>query len=312
MTPAVRLEHFKPLDKDGKVDRAAKGQGNPTRIDTTDVESADKPHGLVKKTKSRPLKALGTSTKGTAPNEAVAPSKTTRQRPNPPSDDALSVKFGSALCPRNQDKWNQLCSMTDMKTGQLRRSVGTPDDPLFAYEEAVHQRGMGQDLLLCVGHDIIPTEKGELPKKSERILKKLRKQAIEARLPELLKGILPGGWDAFGQPWALMDCPARKEPRVPSVHESSRVTVAVLVSFPPEPFYFVGTIHMDGVIRVSNKVGHITHKGLPGELNADQTLKEAHKTYGRLKLPGYRDSIPVQECLKEPQWKAYREGHWGK
>ncbi len=194
MTPAVHLERFKPLDKDGKVDRAAKGQGNPTRIDTTDVESADKPHGLVKKTKSRPLKASGTSTKGTAPNEA----------------------------------------------------------PLFTYEEAVRQWSTGQDLLLCEGHDIIPTEKGELPKKSERILKKLRKQAIEARLPELPKGVLPGGWDAFERPWALMDCPAGKVPRVPIVHESSRVMVAVLVSFPPEPFYFVDTIHMDGVIRVSN------------------------------------------------------------
>ncbi len=63
---------------------------------------------------------------------------------------------------------------------------------------------------------------------------------------------------------------------------------------------------------MSNKVGHTTHKGLPGELNADQTLKEAHKSYGRLKLSGYGDSVPVQECLKEPWWSAYREGLWGR
>ncbi len=61
-----------------------------------------------------------------------------------------------------------------------------------------------------------------------------------------------------------------------------------------------------------NKVGHVMHRGLQGELNADQTLKEAHKTYSRLKLLGYEDSIPVQECLKEPRWSAYREGRWGR
>ncbi len=143
-------------------------------------------------------------------------------------------------------------------------------------------------------------------------MKKLRKQAIEAQLPELLKGVLPGGWDAFGRPWALIDCPAEKVPRIPSAHEKSRVTVAALVSFPPEPFYLVNLVHLDGVIRVSNKVGHATHRGLQGELNVDQTLKETHKTYSRLKPPGYRDSVPVQECLKEPRWSAYREGRWGR
>ncbi len=199
-----------------------------------------------------------------------------------------------------------------METGQLKGNVGTPDDPLFTYEEAVCQRGMEQNVLLCVGHDIIPVEDGELPKKLEGTLKKLRKQAIEARLPELPRGVLPGGWDAFGRPWALMDCPVAKVPRISSVHENSRVTVAVLVSFPHEAFYFVNLVHMDGVVRVSNKVGHMTHKGLPGELNVDKTLKEAHKTYGRLKLLGYRDSVPIQECLKEPRWSAYREVRWGK
>ncbi len=70
------------------------------------------------------------------------------------------------------------------------------------------------------------------------------------QLPELPKGLLPLGWDAFGRPWALMDCPAEKVPRIPSVHGNSRVTVALLVSFLLEPFYFVDLTHMDGVIRV--------------------------------------------------------------
>ncbi len=49
------------------------------------------------------------------------------------------MKFGSALHPRNQTEWDQLCTATDMKTGQLRGSIGTSNDPLFTYEEAVRQ-----------------------------------------------------------------------------------------------------------------------------------------------------------------------------
>ncbi len=140
--------------------------------------------------------------------------------------------------------WDQLCGATDYETGQLKGDVGT----LFTYEEAVRRRRTGQDLLLCIGHDIIPAEDGGLLEMSEGILKKLRKQANEARLPELPKGLLPGGWDAFERPWALMDCPTEKVPRIPSIHGKPRVTVAVLVSFPPAPFYFVNLANMDGVI----------------------------------------------------------------
>ncbi len=32
--------------------------------------------------------------------------------------------------------------------------------------------------------------------------------------------------------------------------------MAALVSFPPEPFFFVNLVHLDGVILVKNKVGH--------------------------------------------------------
>ncbi len=81
--------------------------------------------------------------------------------------------------------------------------------------------------------------------------------------------------------------------------------MAALVSFPPETFFFVDPVHLDGVVRVKNKVGHATYLGLQGELNQDQTFKDAHRTYGRVKPPGYGDSVPVQECLKEPRWSAY-------
>ncbi len=41
-------------------------------------------------------------------------------------------------------------------------------------------------------------------------------------------------------------------------------------------------------------------------------LKDAPRTYDRAKPPGYGDSVPFQDCLKEPRWGAYREGRWGK
>ncbi len=63
---------------------------------------------------------------------------------------------------------------------------------------------------------------------------------------------------------------------------------------------------------MKNKVGHATYLSLQGEMNQDHTLKDANRTYGRVKPPGYGDSVPFQECLKEPRWSAYREGRWGK
>ncbi len=199
-----------------------------------------------------------------------------------------------------------------MNTGQLRGSVGTPDKPLLTYEEAVHQRGTDRDLVLWVCPDIIPAREEEFPKnRTEMDLKRIRNQVDKGQLPQLPPEVLPGGWDALGRPWALIDCPAEKVPRIPSVHGTSRVTVAALVSFPPEPFFFVNVVHLDGAVRVKNKVGHAAYLGLQGELGQNQTLKEAHRTYGRVKPPGYGDSVPVQECLKEPRWNAYRERHWG-
>ncbi len=60
-----------------------------------------------------------------------------------------------------------------MDTRRLRGNVGTPEDPLFTYEEAVHQRGTEQGLLLRVGQNIIPAEEDEfLKKKSEGDLKR--------------------------------------------------------------------------------------------------------------------------------------------
>ena len=313
MSTAVRLERFRPLGKDEEMSGVIVGQGDIPQSKTTNPAPPTKSPGSTKKTKSQMPKKSGASAQETAPREVGPSSKTKRQHPNPPSNGASDTKFGSALHPRSRTEWERLCKATDMDTGQLRGSVRTPDNPLLTYEEAVHQRGTARDLLLWVGPDIVPTEEDEFPKKrSEGDLKRIRKQADKGQLPQLPTGVLPGGWDALGRPWALIDCPAEKVPRIPSAHGTSRVTVAALVSFPPEPFFFVNLVHLDGVARVKNKVGHATYLGLQGELGQDHTLKDAHRTYGRVRPPGYGDSVSFQECLKEPRWSAYREGHWGK
>ena len=199
-----------------------------------------------------------------------------------------------------------------MDTGQLRGSIGTPDNPRLTFEEAIRQHGTDRDPVLWVGQDIISTGEDEfLKKRSETDLRRIRNQVDEEQLPRLPPDVLPGGWDALGRPRALTDCPAERVPQIPSVHGTSQVTVAALVSFPPEPFFFVNLVHLDGAILVKNKLGHSAYSGLQRELEQNRTLKDASLTYGRVKPPRYKDSVPVQECLKEPRWSAYREGRWG-
>ncbi len=313
MSTAVQLERFRPLGKGEEMSGVIPGQGDTPRSKTTSPVPPATPPGSTKRTKSQMPKKSGASAQETAPGEARPSSKTKRQRPNAPSSGASDTKFGSVLHPQSWTEWEQLCKATDMDTGQLKGNVGTPDNPLLTYEEAVRQRGPDRDLLLWVGPDIIPAKEDEFPKKrSEGDLKRIRRQADEGQLPQLPTGVLPGGWDALGRPWALIDCPAEKVPRIPSAHGTSRVTVAALVSFPPEPFFFVNLVHLDGVVCMKNKVGHATYLGLQGELDQDHRLKDACRTYGRVKPPGYGDSVPFQECLKEPRWSAYRDGRWGK
>ncbi len=81
-------------------------------------------------------------------------------------------------------------------------------------------------------------------------LKKLRKAVEESELPLLPQELLPGGWDALWRPWALIDCPTTQVPQISSAHGHTRVTVAVLVSFPPEPLFFTSLVHMDRAIKV--------------------------------------------------------------
>ncbi len=208
--------------------------------------------------------------------------------------------------PREKPTWNDLCVATN-----FLGEVGTSENPRFTYEEAVHNRKSGRGLTLYVGEDIVQQEGDELVKRSGPKLKRLRMAVEESKLPLLPQGVLPGGWDALGQPWDLMDCPAEQVPLITSAHDHSRMTVAVLVSFPPELLYFPDVIHMDRAIRVWKKASQKSPVGMREETHKDGRLKSTGVTYGRLSLPGYRHSVPVQEALKEARWPDFHAGHWG-
>ena len=210
--------------------------------------------------------------------------------------------------PRDQSAWDDLCVATNFELGQLRGEIGTPENPRFTYEEAVHNRRSGRELTLYVGDDIVQPGSDELVNRPGPKLKRLRLSVEESKLPLLPQGVLPGGWDALGRPWALMDCPADQIPQIPSAHDHARVTIAVLVSFPPEPLYID---HMDCAVRVWKKASQRRPIGMSEETHKDGRLKSAGATYGRLSLPGYRHSVPVQEALKETLWTDFREGRWG-
>ncbi len=155
--------------------------------------------------------------------------------------------------PRDQSAWDDLCVATDFEMGQLRGEVGTPENPQFTYEEATHNWRSGRDLTLYVREDIVQQESDELVNRSGPKLKRLRQAVEESKLPLLPQGVLPGGWDTLERPWALMYCPTEQVPQIPSAHGHSRVKVAVLVSFPPEPLYFPEMAHMDCAVRVWKK-----------------------------------------------------------
>ncbi len=120
MSPTVRLECFQPLETSKEVHGVTGEQKDTTHPDTTGPRPTAKPQESAKKTKSKPSKKSATSAKETDPTEAGPSSKTKRQCPNPPSSEALSTKSGSALHPRGQTEWDQLCSATDIETGQLK------------------------------------------------------------------------------------------------------------------------------------------------------------------------------------------------
>ncbi len=169
---------------------------------------------------------------------------------------------------RDATAWAEVCPATDFETGQLVGRVGTPEEPLFTYEQAVHYRRGRDDLHLVVGRDIPTEERDSL---SQAKINKLRnyQTAVEGhRLPKLPRGVVPRGWDGWGCPWALIDCPADKVPQVTSNQGSDRVMVAALVDFPPEPFYAPNVTALDYALRYHSK------EGKKGTLDCGLTLDQ--------------------------------------
>ncbi len=96
--------------------------------------------------------------------------------------------------------------MTDFETGQLVGRVGTPEDPLFTYEQAIHYKRGRDDVQLVVGADIPTEERHHL---SGATISELstRQTTVEGhKLPKLPRGVVPRGWDGWG----------RSEPRLNS------------------------------------------------------------------------------------------------
>ena len=68
---------------------------------------------------------------------------------------------------------------------------------------------------------------------------------------------------------------------------------------------------MDCALRVWKKAKQRRPAGLEEETHQDGSLKSAGTTYRRLTLPGCRDSVPVQEALKQTRWADFSGGRWG-
>ncbi len=103
-----------------------------------------------------------------------------------------------------------------------------------------------------------------------------------------------------------MDCLAEKVPEIASAYNYHRVTVAVLVCFPPKPFYFPDVNHLDHALQNRIKAARKKAISMGLKLTKDGQIKDVRQTYDKPMLPGYNYSVPVQELLREPQWQAYR------
>ena len=189
--------------------------------------------------------------------------------------------------------------------------VGTPEEPLFTYEQAVHHKRGRDDLQLVVGKDI-PTEERDGLSSATNSMLLHHQTAVEGhKLPKRPRGVVPQGWDGWGRPWALIDCPANKVPQIASNQGSDRVTVAALVDFPPEPFYTPNVTVLDYALRYRSKAGKKGTLACGLTLNQDGQWEDPAGAYKRLKLPTYHHSVPVQELMRSHRWPAFQERRWG-
>ncbi len=89
------------------------------------------------------------------------------------------------------------------------------------------------------------------------------------------------------------------------------MTVAALVEFPPEPFYFPNATSLDYALCYRSKAGKKGTLTCGLVLEKDGQWKDPAGTYKKLKLPTYHHSVPVQELLRDHHWTAFQDGLWG-
>ncbi len=213
--------------------------------------------------------------------------------------------------PRDATAWAEVCPATSFETGQLLGRVGTPEEPLFTYEQAVHHRRGRNNLQLVVGTEIPTEERDRLSRATIAELNNHQTAVEGHRLAKLPHGVVPRGWDGWGRPWALINCPADKVPQVTSNQGSNRVTVAALVDFPSEPFYIPNATVLDYAMHYCSKAGKKGTLACGLTLDRDGQWEDPAGVYKRLKLPTCHHSVPVQELMRSHHWPAFQEGRWG-
>ena len=199
--------------------------------------------------------------------------------------------------PRDAAAWAAVCPATDFETGQLIRRAGTPEGPLFTYEQAIHHRRGRDNLQLVVGTDIPTEERDRLSRATIAELNNHQTAVEGHRLPKLPRGVVPGGWDGWGCPWALIDCPANKVPQITSNQGRNCVTVAALVDFPLEPFYVPNATALDYAMHYHSKASKKGTLACGLALDLDGQWEDPAGAYKRLRLPTYHHSVPVQELM---------------
>ncbi len=89
------------------------------------------------------------------------------------------------------------------------------------------------------------------------------------------------------------------------------MTVAVLVNFPPEPFYVPNATALDYALRYRSKAGKKGTLTCGLTLRPDGQWDDPAAAYKRLRLTTYHHSVPVQELMRSHRWLAFQEGCWG-
>ncbi len=139
---------------------------------------------------------------------------------------------------RTETEMQLLCPHLCWKDGTLFGSQGTENHPLVRYE-AVLAAARPQCEPEIWTYDRIQRHTKQYKCERNRAAFK-ETEPNEQTLPVLPTGVIPNGWDDIGRPWAYMDLPSDHPIGIPSALDppASRITLAVLVKFLSEPYFY--------------------------------------------------------------------------